>query len=86
MKRFLKSSLILILTLVIAVSSLIVVAAEVKAPIDDDPEITSITVGVELQRAYELVWKYKYGNGHCWKRRWNATLGMWYDPEWILVW
>ena len=36
-------------------------------------------------KAYQLVWKYKYQNGHYYKRRWNKTLGAWYDPDWILV-
>ena len=35
--------------------------------------------------AYQLVWKFKEQDGHLWKRRWNATLGQWYDPAWILV-
>lgn len=85
MKRVLRAVLITILALTVAVSSLIVVSAEVNRDSQDE---TSITVcendGVNV-REYELVWKYKESQGHLWKRRWNMTLGIWYDPAWILV-
>ena len=48
--------------------------------------ITMTTIAaIDDTRAYQLVWKYKKEGGHYYKRRWNATLGQWYDPDWILV-
>ena len=84
MKQFIKSALIITLALVMMVSSLIVVAAEGSSSSDDGKSITVSTEG-DAPRAYELIWKYKYHDGHLYKRRWNATLNCWYDPEWILV-
>lgn len=70
-----------------AVSSLVVTAAETND--SQSSEETVIIVNIQDEdgstRAYELVWKYKYEYGHKYKRRWNATFGVWYDPYWILV-
>ena len=82
--KILKSALIVVLALVIAVSSLIIVSAEEVKTGEDETQVIAIDDG-EGTRAYELVWKYKEQDGHLWKRRWNATLGEWYDPAWILV-
>ena len=84
MKQFFKSALIITLALVMMLSSLIFVAAENTSPSDDGTTITTLSGG-DSPRAYELIWKYKDENGHLWKRRWNMTLGGWYDPAWILV-
>ena len=86
MKQLLKSTLVIVLALIMVVSSLIIVTAEEIVPTEDDVVISSVGGGSDSPMAYELVWKYKYGNGHLYRRRWNATLGAWYDPEWILVW
>jgi len=75
----------MLLALVMLVSSLIIVVAEETTATDDETVITVSADEGEAPRAYELVWKYKYQDGHLWKRRWNATLGGWYDPAWILV-
>ena len=83
MKRLIKSVLALILTLSMVISSLVVVAADTITDKGDDE--TSLFTNDDGNRAYELVWKFKSDNGHMWKRRWNMTLGCWYDPEWILV-
>jgi hypothetical protein len=84
MKKLFKSILIIVLALVIAVSSLIIVSAEEVKSGEDETEIIVIDDG-DGTRAYELVWKFMSLNGHMYKRRWNATLGCWYDPAWILV-
>lgn len=68
-----------------AISSLAVTAAEVETSSDGkDTTVVTYEDG-DSTRAYELVWKYKYENGHVYRRRWNMTLGGWYDPAWILV-
>lgn len=83
MKKTLRALLIVILALIVVSSTLIVAYAETTTPSGDDE--TVITVTDDGGRAYELVWKYKVQNDHLWKRRWNMTLGEWYDPAWILV-
>lgn len=84
MKKTVKSVLIAVLAIVVIVSSLIVVAAEEVKTSEDETEIVTIEDG-DGTRAYELIWKYKEQDGHLWRRRWNMTLGDWYDPDWILV-
>ena len=85
MKSFLKTMSVLLLIFVIVLSSLVIVAAE-----DYSSEGGAIITAsderlTESPRAYELIWKFKYNDVHLWKRRWNMTLGEWYDPDWILV-
>ncbi len=75
--------MIIVLALVVVSSTFIVAYAETTATTDDDG--TVITVTDDGGRAYQLVWKFKEQDNHLWKRRWNATLGEWYDPAWILV-
>lgn len=83
MKKTLRAFLIIVLALVIVSSTFIFAYAEtVPNPDGDGTVITVIDGG---GRAYQLVWKFKSQDGHMWKRRWNATLGEWYDPAWILV-
>lgn len=84
MKKLFKSVLITVLALIVVVTSLIIVAAE-EVNSNEDELQTSIMVDGDGTRAYELVWKYKEQDNHLWKRRWNMTLGCWYDPAWILV-
>ena len=87
MSKIIKTASVFILALIMAVSSLVVTAAAE----DNSPSSEETVIIVTIQdddgstRAYELVWKYKYEYGHYYKRRWNATLGGWYDPAWILV-
>lgn len=87
MSKVIKTASVFILALIMAVSSLVVTAAAAN----DSPSSEETVIIVTIQdddgttRAYELVWKYKYENGHKYKRRWNMTLGAWYDPYWILV-
>ena len=85
MKKLIKSLLIGVLAVIMAVSSLIVVAAEETTTTSGDgTEIVIIDDG-DGTRAYELIWKYKESGGHLYRRRWNMTLGAWYDSSWILV-
>lgn len=84
MKKLFKSILVIVLALVIAVSSLIIVSAEETKSADDETQVEIINDDGGT-RAYELVWKFKSEFGHLYKRRWNMTLGAWYDPDWILV-
>lgn len=83
MKKTLRAFLIVILALVVVSSTFLIAYAETTSPSCDDG--TVITVTDDGGRAYELVWRYKTQDGHMWKRRWNRTLGEWYDPAWILV-
>lgn len=86
MAKALKAIVALALVLIIMFTTLAVVAAEVTSPSNDEAPV-SITQNTEpdLSRAYQLIWRYKTDGTHLWKRRWNATLGEWYDPAWILV-
>lgn len=83
MKKTLRTFLIVVLALVVVSSTFIVAYAETTATTGDDGNV--ITVTDDGGRAYELVWKFKEQDNHLWKRRWNRTLGEWYDPAWILV-
>lgn len=85
MKRIIKLVSILSLAIIMAISSLVCVAAEEKVSYDDDTVIITETDEDNPTREYELVWKYASAGGHLYKRRWNMTLGCWYDPDWILV-
>ena len=85
MKKVVKLVSILTLAIMITVSSFVFASAEENAPSDDEVIIITVTDDDNQTRAYELRWKYKEQDGHLWKRRWNATLGCWYDPAWILV-
>ena len=78
-----RSLLIIVLALVVVSSTFIITYAETIPNTDDDG--TVITVTDDGGRAYQLVWRFKSQDGHMWKRRWNRTLGEWYDPAWILV-
>lgn len=85
MSKVVKTVSVFILALIMAISSLAVTAAEVETS-SDSKETTAVTYeDGDSTRAYELVWKYKSNGTHFWKRRWNATFGVWYDPDWILV-
>lgn len=84
MKQVIKSTLILILALVMALSSLVVVAAE-SVSLGANDSSTAISADGDSTREFELVWKFQTVGNHLYKRRWNRTLGLWYDPEWILV-
>lgn len=86
MNKIIKYVLLLVLSIIMAVSSLVVVGAEEIKASESDNGVAIISVSdSDGSRAYELVWRYKSEYGHLWKRRWNATLGAWYDPDWILV-
>ena len=37
------------------------------------------------ERKLELITYYRIENGYLQYRRWNATLGEWYDPDWITI-
>ncbi len=84
MKQIIKSALVLALALVMALSSLVIVAAE-SVPQGDNDSSTAISASGDSTREFELVWRYQRVGNHLYKRRWNMTLGLWYDPEWILV-
>ena len=85
MKKFVKSILLVVLAAVMVVSSLIVVSAVETAAADNGEVVITSGDGGQPVREYELVWKFKEEGGHLYRRRWNATLGIWYDPAWILV-
>lgn len=83
--KIVKSALIVMLALIMVCSSLVIVSAETRTSDDEGTTIVTITDASGSTREYELVWKFKYSDGHYYKRRWNRTLGEWYDPYWILV-
>ena len=85
MKKIIRAVLIVVIAIFMCVSSLIIVSAEDTVPQEESTKITVAFENEDGGREYELVWKFKFNDTHLWKRRWNATLGMWYDPEWILV-
>lgn len=85
MKKVIKLLSILSLAILMAVSSLVIVSAETATSSDEKPIIITASDEDEPSRAYELVWKFVSSGGHMYKRRWNMTLGCWYDPDWILV-
>ena len=85
MKKIIKSVLLVILAAVMVASTLIVVSAVETTAADNGEVVITAGDGGQPVREYELVWKFKYQGGHLYKRRWNATLGIWYDPSWILV-
>ena len=87
MSKVIKTASVLILALIMAVSSVVVTAAEASDSSSSEESVIIITIQDDdgSTRAYELVWKYKREGNHIYKRRWNATLGGWYDPDWILV-
>lgn len=83
MKQLFKSLAALCVAIVMAFSIITVAGAE-----ETTSEAGTSTVTIsddDGTRAYQLVWKYKRENGHVYRRRWNKTLNIWYDPEWILV-
>ena len=87
MSKVIKTVSVFVLALIMAVSSLVVTAAEANDSTSSEESVIIVTIQDDdgSTRAYELVWKYKSEYGHMWKRRWNRTLGGWYDPDWILV-
>ncbi len=86
MKKALKAIITLSLAIMMLFSSVaFATAREVNEP-EDEIVISEAQGGdPDSPMAYQLVWKFKESNGHLYKRRWNMTLGIWYDPEWILV-
>ncbi len=86
MKNAFKAIITISLAAMMMFSTVAIVSAkEVNEP-KDEIVITAAQDGdSDSSKAYQLVWKYKVENGHLYKRRWNATLGQWYDTNWILV-
>lgn len=83
MKNIIRMIGMVALAAIMAFSAAVVASAETA-----EQEQPATVVAVEEDggaKDYELVWRYKYENGHMWRRRWNKTLGEWYDPAWILV-
>ena len=70
---------------IMMISSVTFVSADAVSETTKSSITTTTISSNDDTRAYQLVWKYKKEGGHYYKRRWNATLGIWYDPEWILV-
>ena len=86
MKKCITLVTVLTLVLTVLLSSLIIVSAEtIEAKSDSDDNKSVTIIEDDGGRAYELVWRFMSYDGHMWKRRWNKTLGEWYDPDWILV-
>ena len=86
MKKAVGFVVALLLSLTVVSSSAVIASAETIPTTESDSEsVVIIDAEGDPTRAYELVWKYIVTGGHLYKRRWNATLGMWYDPDWILV-
>lgn len=84
MNKVLKAIITLSIATMMMLSSVAIVTAEEVIKPKDEIVVTATQDG-DTSRAYQLVWKYKSSGGHMYKRRWNATLGIWYDPDWIFV-
>ena len=84
MKQLFKVMLALVMAAIMSLAMISVAAAE---EVTSEVDATEVVASYEDDgaKAYTLVWKFKTGNGHLYKRRWNATLNCWYDPAWILV-
>lgn len=86
MKKAFKVIVISSLAAMMLFSSVAIASAEEVTEPEDEIVIVEAQGGdPDSPMAYQLVWKYKESNGHVYKRRWNRTLGQWYDPDWILV-
>nr|WP_316625048.1 hypothetical protein [uncultured Ruminococcus sp.] len=86
MKRVFKAIVISSLAAMMLFSSVAIASAEeITEPKNEIVIVNSQGGDPDSPMAYQLVWKYKSDGTHVWKRRWNATLGQWYDPNWILV-
>ena len=68
-----------------AATSVVAVAVETTTTSHEQQTTAITTTDDNGTKAYQLVWKYKKEGSHLYRRRWNATLGQWYDPDWILV-
>ena len=84
MKHLCKALISLVMAVIMTSAVMCVAAAE---EVTNEEITTGFTIYIDDDgaKAYELAWKYKYENGHLYKRRWNYTLNCWYDPAWILV-
>lgn len=86
MKRLMMTVAALALVLALLFSTMLIASAKAVEPrTDAEDEAGVVTVVEDEGREYQLVWRYATFDGHLYKRRWNVTLGEWYDPEWILV-
>ena len=83
MKHLYKSLIALFAAMIMMCAVIPAAAAQEAAP--EETAVISISEQDDGAKAYDLVWKYKAEGGHLYKRRWNKTLNMWYDPAWILV-
>ena len=81
--KHLYKSILALCAAVIMICTAIPAAAQEAVP--EENTVTFISEQDDGGKAYDLVWKYKEEGGHLYKRRWNNTTGMWYDPAWILV-
>lgn len=86
MKKAFKVIVTLSLATMMLFSSVAIATAEEVTEPEDEIVIVNAQGGdPDSPMAYQLVWRYKSDGTHLWKRRWNATLGQWYDSSWILV-
>lgn len=83
MKHLYKSMLALCMAAIMSCALIPAVSAQETSP--EETDVISISAQDDNIRAYDLVWRYKEEGGHLYKRRWNKTLNIWYDPAWILV-
>ena len=85
--KIIKTLAAFLLVLTVAVSAItIIAAAETSASQDESSTVVIFTDVNGSTREYQLEWRYYETSEHLYKRRWNCTLGEWYDPKWILVW
>lgn len=86
MKKVLKAIVISSLAAMMVFSSVVISSAEEVTEPEEETVVVNAQGGdPDSPMAYQLVWKFKVDGGHLYKRRWNRTLGIWYDPDWILV-
>ena len=82
MKRLFNTLFVVCMTVIMFCTFIPATSAQ---EVPESTTVTVVSVEDDGSKAYDLVWKYKKENGHYYKRRWNNTMNVWYDPAWILV-
>lgn len=85
MKKSIKRITTLALSAIMLLSSVAVAsAAETNTANTQTPVSTAAITEPDAEiQADTIIWKYRIYNGVLQKRRWNNTVGVWVDPEWI---
>ena len=86
MKKSIKALLSISMCATVLLSSAIIAGAQTpEADASGAKASAAAIIPGDQPQADVIVWKFKSQNGHLYKRRFNQTRGVWYDPAWILV-